>query len=305
MAAEPDDPFDRLSNDEKERLVATVKDTPDEPESKEWTVEDFLQIGLSRREAMVAAAGVMSGMSVMAAVVKSIGTAEADASTTDSDGDVGAPNDRVDGFFDGFDTATQLTPPRYTSDSNAPNDTLYFDPDTDTAKYKDGNGNVYTAFTQATLQDSNSDNVDGGNILQLPQVEDSLDGQGGAELTAFDLVDTVTLQNHNYVEPQVTATESTSYTADLTQANYHKVTLTGDVSFDFANVASSDTNSVVLQLVQDSTGGRTPSFTPTVVWGGGSVPSWSTSAGAEDVITLVYDQDGSQWLGFVGGIGMA
>jgi hypothetical protein len=118
-------------------------------------------------------------------------------------------------------------------------------------------------------------------------------------------VETGEVSNDNYVEPQVTASASSSYTADLSAANYHKLSLTGDVSIDFSNVDGSETNSVVLHLVQDGTGGRTPSFTPTVVWGGGSPPSWSTSANAEDVVTLVHDQDGSQWLGFVGGIGMA
>jgi len=113
------------------------------------------------------------------------------------------------------------------------------------------------------------------------------------------------ISNKNYVEPQVTASEGASYTVDVAQANYHKVTLTGDVTFDFSNTDASDTNSVLLHLVQDGTGGRTPSFTPTVVWDGGSAPSWSTSASAEDVVSLAYDQDASQWLGFVGGIGMA
>jgi len=121
----------------------------------------------------------------------------------------------------------------------------------------------------------------------------------------FDGVDSTSVRNKNYVEPQATASSGSSYTADLAAANYHKVTLTGDVSFDFANTAASDTNSVVMHLVQDGTGGRTPSFTPTVIWDGGLLPDWSTAANAEDVVTLMYDQDGSQWLGFVGGVGMA
>lgn len=124
----------------------------------------------------------------------------------------------------------------------------------------------------------------------------------GSSLSLLDVDET---QNRNYVEPQVTTSEGTSFTADLSQANYHKVTLTGDVSFDFSNVDASDINSVVLHLVQDGTGGRTPSFTPTVVWDGGSAPSWSTAANAEDVITLIHDQNGGQWLGFESGLGMA
>lgn len=111
--------------------------------------------------------------------------------------------------------------------------------------------------------------------------------------------------NKNYVEEQVTASEGSAYTADLTAGNVHKLTLTGDVSIDISNVDSAGVNSIMLHLVQDGTGGRTPSFTPTVVWSGGSAPSWSTAANAEDVVTLVHDPDGSQWLGFEGGTGFA
>jgi len=115
-------------------------------------------------------------------------------------------------------------------------------------------------------------------------------------------VTTEEVNNNNYVEPQATASASTTYNADLSTANYHKVTLTGDVTFDFTNADASDVNSLVLHLVQDATGGRTPSFTPTVVWDGGTAPSWSTAANAEDIVTFVHDQDGGQWVGFVGGL---
>lgn len=118
-----------------------------------------------------------------------------------------------------------------------------------------------------------------------------------------DNVGTVDFQNTT--EPQVTSSNSTSYTADLAMSNYHKVTMTGDVTFDFSNVDATDVNTVVLHLVQDATGGRTPSFTPTVVWDSGSAPSWSTAANAEDIVTFIHDQDGSQWIGLLGGLGLA
>lgn len=199
--------------------------TPEQLNALQDIAQARIDDSLSRRDALKAL-GMVGGGAATGAIGGATLTqgAKADASTTDSDGDVGQPNDRVDGFFDGVD-ATSVS----------------------------------------------------------------------ADET----------QNKNYVEPQVTTTEGTSYTADLSTANYHKITLTGDVSVGLSNVDATDTNSVVLHLVQDSTGGRTPSFVPTVVWDGGSAPSWSTSASAEDVITLVHDQDGSQWLGFVGGIGMA
>jgi len=151
----------------------------------------------------------------------------------------------------------------------------------------------------ATLTDSGTD-TDGGNNYQLPQAADNIDLQGDGAIQDADKI-----SNDNYVESQTTTSQGTSYTVDLAQSNYHKITLTGDVSIDFTNQDTAETNSVMLHLVQDSTGGRTPSFTPTVIWDSGSVPSWSTSANAEDVVSLAYDPDGSQWLGFVGGLGMA
>jgi hypothetical protein len=153
--------------------------------------------------------------------------------------------------------------------------------------------------------------LDGGETLLLERaatggwtIYEPVD-LNGSDLTTTGTVDAGQVSNDNYVEPQPTASEGTSYSVDLSAGNYHKVTLTGDVTFDFTNVDASETNSFVLHLVQDGTGSRTPSFTPTVVWPDGSAPSWSTAANAEDVVTFVHDQDGSQWLGFLGGLAFA
>lgn len=150
------------------------------------------------------------------------------------------------------------------------------------------------------------DITDTGNSTTLYDQSTQTIGSGN------ETADTAEIQNPNYVEPQIVAADDTSYTvgdtsynADLTLSNYHKVTLGADVTFDFTNVAASDVNSVVLQLVQDSTGGRSPLFTPTVVWDGGTAPSWSTGANEEDFATFVHDQDGGQWVGLVGGLAIA
>lgn len=99
------------------------------------------------------------------------------------------------------------------------------------------------------------------------------------------------------LDTQVVNSEGTSYNIDLEAGNYHKVTMTGDVDFDFTNVDSTDVNSVYLHLVQDGTGSRSPSFTtPTVHAADGSAPSWSTGANDEDIAVFVHDQDGSKWI---------
>lgn len=142
--------------------------------------------------------------------------------------------------------------------------------------------------------ETDTDDLTVSNAMQssLPMNGNDVDGAG-------------TVDFQNTTEPQVTSSNSTSYTADLSTSNYHKVTMTGDVTFDFSNVDASDVNTVILHLVQDATGGRTPSFTPTVVWDSGTAPSWSTAANAEDIVTFIHDQDGSQWIGLLGGLGLA
>lgn len=150
--------------------------------------------------------------------------------------------------------------------------------------------------------------IDHGNLAGLgdddhPQYlkDDGTDSMSGAlDMDDNPIANASEVNNDNYVEPQPTASAGTSYTADLSTGNYHKLTLTGDVTIDFSNVDATEVNSVVLHLVQDGTGGRTPSFSPTVHAAGGSAPSWSTAAGAEDVVTLMHDQDGSKWILFEG-----
>lgn len=178
---------------------------------------------------------------------------------------------------------------------------IVWGPDEATAKYRTGDTEGDTNF--AVVEDTDGSTV----LLEWDDTASPSEWvvRGPVNLNANDLDSVGTLDFTNTTEPQVTASEGTSYDIDVSTGNYHKVTLTGDVTFDITNADASDVNSVVLHLVQDATGSRTPSFTPTVVWDGGSAPSWSTAANAEDVVTLVHDQDGSQWLGFVGGLGMA
>lgn len=149
-----------------------------------------------------------------------------------------------------------------------------------------------TTFTVEGETDTNDLTVSNAMQSSLPMNGNDVDGAG-------------TVDFNNTTEPQVTSSNSTQYTADLSTSNYHKVTMTGDVSFSVSNADASDVNTFCLQLVQDATGGRTPSFNFTVVWDSGSAPSWSTSANAEDFVTFIHDQDGSQWIGFLGGTGFA
>lgn len=132
----------------------------------------------------------------------------------------------------------------------------------------------------------------------------SADGQVGTPSKLVDVYG-AEVTGHTWLEPPVVATTGSSYEIDCAAGAVFILTLDADVSFSFTNVDSNDANSVYLKLIQDSTGGRSPSWPSNVQWPGGSEPSWSDGAGDEDVVTLVHDPDNDVWDGFAGGLGMA
>lgn len=79
----------------------------------------------------------------------------------------------------------------------------------------------------------------------------------------------------------------TSDTLDFSTGNYHKSTLTGNVTFTFT--APNGSTRIQLKLIQDATGSRTVTWPGTVVWPGGTAPTLSTAANSEDIVTFYYD----------------
>lgn len=65
-----------------------------------------------------------------------------------------------------------------------------------------------------------------------------------------------------------------------------KATLTGNVTLDFSNPVEGQ--SLELFLIQDGTGGRTISFTPTIIWQDATTPTFTTTANKVNVISLRY-----------------
>lgn len=63
------------------------------------------------------------------------------------------------------------------------------------------------------------------------------------------------------------------------------VTLTGNMTITFSNVSVGDV--MVLEVIQDSTGGRTISWPSSVEWAGGSAIGPSSTGGAVDIYTLL------------------
>lgn len=84
-------------------------------------------------------------------------------------------------------------------------------------------------------------------------------------------------------------------TLDASLGNKFKATLTGDITLDAPSSppAAGITQLVLLQLVQDGTGGHTLALSG-IDLGGMSAPVLSTAAGKKDMLGLYYD--GSAWL---------
>ena len=79
---------------------------------------------------------------------------------------------------------------------------------------------------------------------------------------------------------------STADTIAWTSGNFHKSTLTGDVTYTFTAPVGPCT--LVLKLVQDGTGGREVTWPATVLWEGGNAPALS-GAGLTDIVSFYFD----------------
>lgn len=100
----------------------------------------------------------------------------------------------------------------------------------------------------------------------------------------------------------VAASGSTQTLPDVTTATMHDITLTANCTFTFPAAGAGKSFSV--RLVQDGTGSRTATWPAAVKWAGGTAPTLSTAASAVDALAFVCI-DGSNWLSFLAGKGMA
>ncbi len=80
-------------------------------------------------------------------------------------------------------------------------------------------------------------------------------------------------------------TVSANTTIDFANGNNQVVTLGADVTMTFSNMGVGHKQ---LRVVQDGTGGRVPTL-PAGKWPGGAAGSFSTAAGAEDILSIYYD----------------
>jgi len=82
-------------------------------------------------------------------------------------------------------------------------------------------------------------------------------------------------------------------TVALTDGEFQVFTVGADTVFTLPDPPVGHGYSVTLKLVQDTTGGRTPTFqqadSTAAVWLGGSAPTWQTTSGDFDLVVLTHD----------------
>jgi hypothetical protein len=86
-------------------------------------------------------------------------------------------------------------------------------------------------------------------------------------------------------------------TCDLSVSNFFRLVMTASAQFTFINAPSSGTaQQFSLLIMQDATGGRSPTFANTVYWAGGSIPPATTAANSRDLWTFItYDGGSTYW----------
>ena len=90
------------------------------------------------------------------------------------------------------------------------------------------------------------------------------------------------------------------YIIDLSSGNVFNLILTANCTFTLSGApASGTTASCTVILQQDSTGSRTASWPPNVLWSLNAPPTLSTSGSRADILSFVTNDGGATWLGFV------
>lgn len=153
--------------------------------------------------------------------------------------------------------------------------------------------------TLAGLNDVNTSGspaIADGQLLTWNATAGYWEHSEGVALTAIGIITKTVLETQ---KNQADTTGGT-HTIDLNNGALHTIVLTTNTTFSFANLPTSgDVYTLTVMLTQDATGSRVPTFgsgsPPNVIWDGGTVPTWGTAAGAEDVVTMFTYDGGITW----------
>jgi len=84
---------------------------------------------------------------------------------------------------------------------------------------------------------------------------------------------------------------------------WHSGTFNADCTFTFSGATSGIVASMVLELLEDGTGGWQPTWPGSVVWPGGSAPTHDDTAGTTTLYLMQSRDGGTTWYGFQAGSG--
>lgn len=86
-------------------------------------------------------------------------------------------------------------------------------------------------------------------------------------------------------------------TIDTVNGNYQWGTLNADCTFTFATIADTAERWFTLELIEDGTGGWSPTWPGSVVWLGGTTPTHTTTAGTTTIYAFFTRNGGTTWIG--------
>ena len=99
----------------------------------------------------------------------------------------------------------------------------------------------------------------------------------------------------DYTETNTASSQSSTYAINLASGNVFSLTQTGNVTLSFSNVPAAGCVSITLFLIQDGTGSRIPSFPGSVIWNGGTAPTFTTTANHVDIVVMTTTNAGTTW----------
>jgi len=120
--------------------------------------------------------------------------------------------------------------------------------------------------------------------------------QGALADSAVQPDSDVTLGTVDYAAARFKATATSvgaAHTVDLAEGKHQTLSMSANTVVTLPDPPTGRGYSIALKLIQDATGGRTPTVqqadaTPTR-WVGGAAPAWQTEPGQSDLVTLTHD----------------
>lgn len=148
-------------------------------------------------------------------------------------------------------------------------------------------------------------NLDNSNISSSAAIDPLKISGGAVTLTGAQTVSgqkTLIKPIVNVVQNVTNDTFATNMTLDMSQSNYHSITLAGGTTLAISNISVGQ--AFVVRLAQDATGSRTIVWFATIKWPNGTVPTLSTAANAVDSFGFICTATG-QYDGFIIGQALA